>query len=172
MIRIEKNKEAVLTACAIFPASLILCAFIIIDLARNGAEAGNIFLLIVGILSLIIGTKAVFLSFAEYKLTEAGITMSTLFHIRQFYPWEDYPYCYVIWLWDKKLGPYSNIVFSKTEIDFKRAKRMKNGYRPKPHSMIYLDHTQNRVDELRALRPELKIEYRNTYLAKGHYEKW
>lgn len=172
MIRIEKNKTAILISYALFAVCLSVCVLFAAYLFRSETDRDGTAFLIFGIFPMLLSAYIVVTAHREYELTEAGITKYGIFHHRRYYPWETFPYCYVVFFWDNKIGPYSNIVLSKTQIDHKTAKKIRYRFIPKPQSVICIGHTQERVDKLRALRPELHIEYRNHYLAKGHRKWW
>ncbi len=172
MIRTERNKTGIVIGFILLVFSLALCAWITIDLIRNETDNSEILLLSAGIFSVLISVYIVVAGYREYELTESGITMHSVFHFQRYFPWEIFPYCYVIFFWDNKAGPHSEIVFSKTMIDHKKGKKIRYGFLSKPYSVICIGHTQERVDEIRALRPELQIEYRNAYLAKGQRKHW
>ena len=178
MIRTERSMSVIWIAVGLLVTSLILFVWSVFELIRSGNSAFGIIFLIISIILIIFSSNIVFYRFMELELTASGIAKYYPFHITRRYEWTDFPYCYVIWYFNRKTGSsYSRIMFSKTEIDNKRARKIRyddslNRYEPEPGSTFSIAHTKQNLDMLRAMRPDLHIEYRNTNLAKGHYEKW
>ena len=177
MIRTERNKMVIQIAVGLLVTSLILCAWSVYELFRLGTGASEIIWLIITVFLVILSSNIVFFSFMELELAESGITKYYPFRITRQYEWKEFPYCYVIWHLNRKSGcSYSRILFSKTEIDHKRARKIRyddslNRYVPKPGSTFSITHTKQNLDMIRAMRPDLQIEYRNTDLAKGEYKR-
>ena len=177
MIRTERDKTQILMNLGLLCVWFFLCIWAIVNLCRNRAEVFYIVLLIVGFVSFILQSGFVIESFSVLELTESGITKYGPFLFTRRYEWKEYPYCYVIWFSNRQSGKsYSQILFSKTEIDHKQAKKIryddswKNAFTLRLDNTISLTHSQQLLDRIRALRPDLQIEYRNTYLAKGQYK--
>ena len=164
-------------AVGLLATSLILCAWSVYELFRLGTGASEIIWLIITVLLVILSSNIVFFSFMELELTESGITKYYPFRVTRQFKWKEFPYCYVIWYFSRKIGSsYSKIMFSKTEIDHKRARKIRyddslNLFTPKPGSTFSIPHTKQNLDMIRAMRPDLQIEYRNTDLAKGQYKQ-
>ena len=177
MIRTEKSRTAIWITAGLLVTSLILCAWSVYEPIKSGISVSGIIWLIIGAFFVILSSNIVFCSFMELELTESGITVNYPFHITRRHDWKDVPYCYVIWYFNRKTGSsYSKIMFSKTEIDHKRARKIRyddslNLFTPKPGSTFSIPHTQQNLDRIRAMRPDLQIEYRNTNLAKGQYKR-
>ncbi len=177
MIRIERNKTVIWIAIGLLITSLTLFTWSVYELIRSGITAFGIIFLILSIFLVIFSSNIVLFSCMELELTESGITKYYPFQITRRYEWRDFPYCYVVWYFNRKSGSsYSRIMFSKTVIDHERARKIRyddslNRFTPKPGSEFSISHTQQNLDKIRAMRPELQIEYRNTNLAKGQYKR-
>lgn len=165
MVRIERNKKGIITAYVCLAIGMILCVWTAISIDQTVADV--IFGSFVSMIEIIIALHALTLSYRSYEFTASGITRDSIFHIKRHNTWSDYPYCYLMWMEGPRILHFA-FVFSKKEIDDRLAKKMnKLGlWLGKPYSFIVFDHSPEREEAFRRTFPELKIEYRNTFLAK------
>lgn len=94
---------------------------------------------------------------AAYVLDGPGITIRPLFGKVRFFPWEDFPYRYVIRM-KSKGGWYKQFVFSREPISYRDRKRLRLSSRRHPKT-IELSHTMERERFLRDLLPGNGLSY-------------
>lgn len=94
---------------------------------------------------------------AEYVLDGSGITIRPLIGKERFFPWEDFPYRYVIRM-KSKGGWYKQFVFSREPISYRDRKRLRLSSRRHPKT-IELSHTMERERFLRELLPGNGLSY-------------
>lgn len=168
MIKIENNKKYIIVLFGCVASCLIPCLLISIVLIKDGAKPMIVVILsLVEFFPLLLSFRILALGLRKYELSNTGITICSIFRISRHYALDVFPYCYIMWFTSPKTVPYPMIVFSRTEIDHKQARKIgKRGYFiSKPYSVIVFQHTKELEKEIRCAFPELKIEYRNTFLA-------
>lgn len=175
MVKIERNNHFLIIMYVFLAVDLIAFMPFMIDVIRYDTNTfGAIIWAVINVPILSIIIHYIVVGYREFKLTASGITIYCALHRIKHFLWEDYPYCYIMWIRGTGAKVYSLTVFSKTEIDAKQAKKIGNRgqFFSKPYSVITFQHTPKLEKEIRSTFPDLKIEYRNTSLAKREREGW
>lgn len=94
---------------------------------------------------------------AEYVLDTSGITIRPLIGKERFYPWEDFPYRYVIRMTTKG-NWYKRFVFSREPISYYNRKRLRLSSRRRPKA-LELSYAAERERFLRELLPGNGLSY-------------
>ena len=125
------------------------------------------FIIVVGILVLLSWCVLIIIISRAYKLDGSGITIISPINTKRHYSWSNYPFCYLIWFGQGNSPTELYFVFSGKEIDSKKAKKMNWWGRvySKPHELICFEHTPEREAAIRQVMPDIRFEYRNTFLA-------
>ena len=174
MVKIERNKPMLIFMFVLLAVVLVAFMPIMIDIFRPDPKIDVIIWTVIGVLVFSLVIHYIVVSYREYELNASGITIYGILHWTKHFSWKDFPYCYIMWVRGTGAKIYSLIVLSKTEIDVKQAKKIGNRgqFFSKPYSVITFLNTRELEKEIRSAFPELKIEYRNTSLAKREREGW